>query len=133
MTAIASHRLLERLLGRSVAVRRCRAENLCHSMRNGTAHMWVATGPHPWDIFKQADDEDFLQSNLRVYQGEATMEEDELTLVVPILGLYAELYALITERRQHADQVRREHRRRLSTRLRRCQSIRRSLYSVLPS
>jgi len=84
----------------------CRAENLCHSMRNGTAYMWVATGTGAADIVKQADDEAFLWSNLRVFGGEATMEEDKLTLVVPILGLYAELYALQAEKRHALEQLR---------------------------
>lgn len=76
----------------------CRAENLCHSMRNGTSHMWVATGTSDAAINRQADDEEFLNSNLHVFHGDATMEADKLTLVVPILGLYAELYAIMIEK-----------------------------------
>ena len=32
-------------------------------------------------------------NSLRVFQGEATKEEDRLALVLPILGLYIQLYA----------------------------------------
>lgn len=71
----------------------CRAENLAHSLRNGTHDMWVATGEGKGDCVKQKDDADFLRSNLHVFQGEATVEADKVTLVTPILGLYAELYA----------------------------------------
>ena len=71
----------------------CRAENLAFSLRNGTEEMWVATGPTESECVVQADDVEFLKSNLRVFQGEATAERDKLSLVVPILGLYAELYA----------------------------------------
>ena len=72
----------------------CRAENLAHSLRNGTESMWVATGPTPEECHAQADDLEFLNSNLRVFQGEATVEADKLTLVPAVLGLYAELFAL---------------------------------------
>jgi len=72
----------------------CRAENLAHSLRNGTDEMWVATGPSPELIVKQADDLDFLVSNLHVFQGTATVEADKLSLVPSVLGLYAELYAI---------------------------------------
>jgi hypothetical protein len=71
--------------------RRCRAENLCHSLRHGIEDMWVATSTD--DVSKLKDDDEFMTSNLRVMQGEATREEDKLTLVLPILGLYAEVFA----------------------------------------
>lgn len=71
----------------------CRCENLAHSLRNGTANMYVATGPMPDECVRQADDLDFLNSNLRVFFGEATVEADKLSLVAAVLGLYAELYA----------------------------------------
>ena len=72
----------------------CRAENLAHSLRNGTESMWVATGPTPEECQAQADNLAFLSSNLRVFQGEATVEADKTSLVPAVLGLYAELYAL---------------------------------------
>ena len=71
----------------------CRCENLAHSLRNGTTNMYVATGPTPDECVRQADDLDFLNSNLRVFFGEATVEADKLSLVAAVLGLYAELYA----------------------------------------
>ena len=71
----------------------CRAENLAFSLRNGVAQMWVATGPTMAECMPQSNDAEFMRSNLRVFQGEATDERDKLSLVVPILGLYAELYA----------------------------------------
>ena len=52
--------------------------------------MWVATGPTKAECVPQSNDVAFMESNLRVFQGEATDERDKLSLVVPILGLYAE-------------------------------------------
>lgn len=71
----------------------CRAENLAFSLRNGVDQMWVATGPTKAECVPQSNDVAFMESNLRVFQGEATDERDKLSLVVPILGLYAELYS----------------------------------------
>ena len=68
----------------------CRAENLCHILRNGVKNMWVATSER--DCAKQEEDLAFIASNLRVMQGESTLEADKGSLVLPILGLYAELY-----------------------------------------
>ena len=42
---------------------------------------------------KAVTEENWLSSNLRVFEGEATDEYDKLTLVLPLLGLYAQLYA----------------------------------------
>ena len=39
----------------------CRAENLAHSLRNGTSGMWVATGPHESQCIRQS--EYAMQSN----------------------------------------------------------------------
>ena len=39
-------------------------------------------------------EEKWLSENLRVFQGEATDEYDKLELVMPLLGLYAQLYAM---------------------------------------
>ncbi len=40
-------------------------------------------------------DLDWLDNILRVFQGRATREKDKFELVVPILGLYAELHAMV--------------------------------------
>eukprot|EP00316_Scyphosphaera_apsteinii_P013478 CAMPEP_0119328348 /NCGR_PEP_ID=MMETSP1333-20130426/73107_1 /TAXON_ID=418940 /ORGANISM="Scyphosphaera apsteinii, Strain RCC1455" /LENGTH=206 /DNA_ID=CAMNT_0007337171 /DNA_START=51 /DNA_END=667 /DNA_ORIENTATION=- len=61
--------------------------------------MWVATGPTPEDCVQQIDDVEFLNSNLRVFSGEATDERDKLSLVPSLLGLYAELYAIALNER----------------------------------
>ena len=70
----------------------CRAENLCHSLTNGMNNMWLATAADACRPLE--DDPEMMHSNLRVFQGVATDESDKLTLVVPILGLYASLVAL---------------------------------------
>jgi hypothetical protein len=49
-------------------VHRCRAENLCHSLRHGIDDMWVATGTSAEDVTKLKDDDSFMHSNLRVMQ-----------------------------------------------------------------
>ena len=46
----------------------CRAENLCHSLRNGTAEMWLAVGDGPGDCQRLKDNPEFMESNLRVMQ-----------------------------------------------------------------
>ena len=75
----------------------CRAENLCHSLRNGVEAMWLATGTGADEISHLADDHGdaraFLESNLRVMHGECSVHEDKAMLVLPILGLYAQVYA----------------------------------------
>ena len=70
----------------------CRAENLCHTLRHGVEHMWVVSSVN--DCHRLSDDATFMHSNLRVMQGDATREEDKLALVLPILGLYAEVFAV---------------------------------------
>ena len=70
---------------------RCRAENLCHSLRNGIGAMWLASADGVCE--KMEEDIEFMESNLHVMKGDATVPEDKVTLVVPILGLYAELVA----------------------------------------
>lgn len=68
----------------------CRTENLCHTLRHGTHSMWLADSA---GVSRLEHDQGFLKANLRVFEAEATVEEDKLSLVLPVLGLYAELYA----------------------------------------
>jgi len=72
----------------------CRTENLCHSLCQGSGAMWLSTSTS--HCAKLSDDTAFLRSNLYVFEGEATVEADKIDLVLPILGLYAELYALMS-------------------------------------
>jgi hypothetical protein len=44
----------------------CRAENLCHSLRNGIGAMWLASDEHSCE--KLSEDLAFMESNLRVMQ-----------------------------------------------------------------
>ena len=76
----------------------CRLEQLCHMLRKGTASMWIATTPvdcTPLEV--QASGllagKDWILQLLRVFQGDVTVESDKHDIVLPILGLYAELYA----------------------------------------
>ena len=59
--------------------------------------MWVATSLT--ECRKAAAEENWLSANLRVFDGDATDEYDKLTLVLPLLGLYAQIYA--THSSQH--------------------------------
>lgn len=68
----------------------CRAENLCFSLRNGLEEMWLATES---GLTRLDEHSDFMASNLRVMKGDAHSEADKQFLVLPILGLYAQLYA----------------------------------------
>ena len=74
-----------------------RVEQLCPGLANGSHHMWVATSLT--ECRKAAAEENWLSANLRVFDGEATDEYDKLTLVLPLLGLYAQIYA--THSSQH--------------------------------
>ena len=74
-----------------------RVEQLCHGLANGSQNMWVATSLT--ECRKAVAEENWLSANLRVFDGEATDEYDKLTLVLPLLGLYAQLYA--THSSQH--------------------------------
>ena len=98
----------------------CRAEILCHGLRNGSHEMWVATSPndcthirdldssshvtgledmHTADHVAKSSDKSeafrhlWLAESMHVFQGDATRELDKKMLVPPILGLYAEIYA----------------------------------------
>lgn len=82
----------------------CRAENLFYSLRNGVKDMWVATGGELERLEnKESFMAIFMASNLRVMQGEATDETDKKTLVLPMLGLYAELYACVLVARRQGE------------------------------
>ena len=95
----------------------CRAEQLCHLFRNGLDAMWIATSEESvqrlasmrlaesftasadeaaTDDWKHMSEEDWLSESIRVFQGDLTNELDKLSLVMPILGLYAELFAYAT-------------------------------------
>jgi len=75
----------------------CRAEQVCHSMRNGTSNMYISTGEsNPLTIVRP---DHFIES-LHVFDGELTccrLEHkgmsscDRQSLVIPLLGLYGEL------------------------------------------
>jgi len=71
----------------------CRAEQLCYWLRNGDRAMYMASG-EDGTVTRVGQNEGFLDSNLHVFQGTATKDEDKLSLVRPILGLYAELYSI---------------------------------------
>jgi hypothetical protein len=75
----------------------CRAEQVCHSMRNGTAGMYLAVGG---DTPLAPVHNDFFIESLHVFDGELTccrLEHkgmgscDRQSLVIPLLGLYGEL------------------------------------------
>ena len=68
----------------------CRLENLCHWLHCGSNNRWLMEGS---ECVPAPDDDAFINTNLRVFQGEATVEADKLTLVLPLLSLYAEIYA----------------------------------------
>ena len=58
--------------GSRISPRRwCRAENLCFSLRNGIEAMFLATEQ---GLQHQAEDVEFMASNLRVMEGDATVE-----------------------------------------------------------
>jgi hypothetical protein len=76
----------------------CRAEQLCHVLRNGASCIWLATEESCERIITPASaakvtEEQWLSETIRVFGGDCTDEVDKIALVAPILGLYAELYA----------------------------------------
>eukprot|EP00586_Coscinodiscus_wailesii_P004455 CAMPEP_0172487068 /NCGR_PEP_ID=MMETSP1066-20121228/15930_1 /TAXON_ID=671091 /ORGANISM="Coscinodiscus wailesii, Strain CCMP2513" /LENGTH=1142 /DNA_ID=CAMNT_0013253441 /DNA_START=382 /DNA_END=3810 /DNA_ORIENTATION=+ len=82
----------------------CRAEQVCYLMRNGPDNMYIATGDEE-EPFKKVDEEWFREA-LLVFHGELTccrlehkgMQScDRQSIVVPILGLYGELYRATEE------------------------------------
>ena len=75
----------------------CRAEQICYSLHNGISSMYLATGGGASIV-----EESWFVEALHVFDGDLTccrlkhkgMQAcDRQSLVVPILGLYAELYA----------------------------------------
>jgi len=83
----------------------CRAEQFAHLLRNGPENMWLASGGAVAQQVRGSGriEADFLNSSaLHVFGGECTccrlkhkgMEKcDRESLLIPILGLYGELYA----------------------------------------
>mmetsp|Transcript_1938 Transcript_1938/g.3691 ORF Transcript_1938/g.3691 Transcript_1938/m.3691 type:complete len:1102 (-) Transcript_1938:147-3452(-) len=76
----------------------CRAEQVCHSMRNGTEGMYLGVGKEAPLVPVQSD---FFADSLHVFNGELTccrLEHkgmgacDRQSLVMPLLGLYGELF-----------------------------------------
>jgi hypothetical protein len=76
----------------------CRAEQVCHSMRNGTEGMYLAVDKVE-PIVKVKNDH--FEESLHVFEGELTccrLEHkgmgacDRQSLVIPLLGLYGELF-----------------------------------------
>jgi len=74
----------------------CRAEQVCHTMRNGIEGMYVAESKDSLVAVKN----DFFQESLFVFKGDLTccrlehkgmMACDRQSLVIPLLGLYGEL------------------------------------------
>jgi len=75
----------------------CRAEQVCHSMRNGTEGMYISTGAsNPLALVHP----DHFTESLHVFEGELTccrlehkgmVSCDRQSLVLPLLGLYGEL------------------------------------------
>jgi hypothetical protein len=69
----------------------CRAENLAHSLRNGTSGMWVATGPHESQCIRKSEyamqsNRDsaagslaFVRSNLHVFEAVNRLQLDPQT------------------------------------------------------
>ena len=77
----------------------CRAEQLCHILRNGDSSVWLSTGGEscqrlatPASAARKTEEE-WLHQTLCVFDGDCSSEMDKLSLIAPILGLYAELYA----------------------------------------
>ena len=96
----------------------CRAEQLSHYLRNGQSSMYVATAssalsgkssrdiadggpgeqspPESSSAVMAMDDADekvgrWHEEYLQVFHGDATVETDKISLVLPLLGLYGEL------------------------------------------
>lgn len=87
----------------------CRAEQVCHSMRNGTEGMCLAVGNSNPLTTVQAD---FFNESLHVFNGELTccrLEHkgmgacDRQSLVIPLLGLYGELFRASHEAKGDAE------------------------------
>jgi len=66
----------------------CRVEQLSFMLSLGPEQMYVVKGPD--ELQPVAHDSDSLRQALYVFEGEATDESDKLSLVPPLLGLYAQ-------------------------------------------
>ena len=86
------HQNTSKVCDRAAYMRRmwCRAEQLFHSLRNGTRMMYISDGSACRLL---ESEEGWLHDILRVFEGDATLKSDRLKLVLPVLGLYEELYA----------------------------------------
>ena len=62
----------------------CRAEILCHALRNGSHFMWLATTED--NCRPLEGDRSWLDESMHVFQGDATKETDKLLLVKPVFG-----------------------------------------------
>ncbi len=72
----------------------CRAEQLCHALRNSTENMYISSGLSGEDACKKlASSATWVSDNLHVFEGECTIEADRLKIVPSLLGLYAEAIA----------------------------------------
>ena len=83
----------------------CRAEQLFHTLINGTGSMWLATAETSVTPLTDLPSWSSYSGLLKVFEGEATDETDKLMLMLPVLGLYATLYATVMherEQQQHA-------------------------------
>ena len=70
-----------------------RVEQLCFMLKNGTHRMWIATSTAADGIYSVDKKKDWLEDNVYVFEGNATDDRDKLHLKLPMLGLYAGLYA----------------------------------------
>jgi hypothetical protein len=84
----------------------CRAEQVCHSMRNGTENMYLAVGNG--STLAPVENDHFTES-LHVFNGELTccrLEHkgmgacDRQSLVIPLLGLFGELFRAAHDAKQ---------------------------------
>lgn len=77
--------------------RRTRAEQFCHAAVNGIDSMWIATSEGAIDKISShkllAMGDRWLLEVLHVFDGVASNDMDKLAMGIPMLGLYAELYA----------------------------------------
>ena len=53
----------------------------------------LATSTSATDIYPISKEQNWLEDNLYVFEGQATDDRDKLHLMLPILGMYAVLYA----------------------------------------
>ena len=74
-----------------------RAEQFCHAAVNGIDSMWIATSEKAIDKMGShkllAMGDRWLLEMLHVFDGEASDDMDKIAMAIPMLGVYAELYA----------------------------------------